>query len=94
VVLKDSRGRANNVASLKGTSNERLREQLVTQGVLEAHDGMLIFTRDHLFSSPSTAALALMGRSANGWQEWKNQQGKTLDEVKRQAVVFASTLTP
>jgi hypothetical protein len=94
VVLKDSRGRANNVASLKGTSNERLRDQLVTQGVLEAHDGMLIFTRDHLFSSPSTAALALMGRSANGWQEWKNQQGKTLDEVKRQAVVFASTLTP
>jgi hypothetical protein len=94
VVLKDSRGRANNVASLKGTSNERLREQLVTQGVLEAHDGMLIFTRDHLFSSPSTAALALMGRSANGWQEWKNQQGKSLDEVKRQAMVFASTLTP
>ena len=94
VVLKDSRGRADNVASLRGTSNERLRDQLVTQGVLAIQDGMMIFTRDHLFTSPSTAALALMGRSANGWQEWKNQQGKTLDEMKRQAVVLASPFTP
>jgi hypothetical protein len=31
------------------------------------------------------AAVALMGRSANGWGEWKTPQGKTLDEVKRQA---------
>jgi hypothetical protein len=28
--------------------------------------------------------MALMGRSANGWVEWKNPQGKTLDEVKQQ----------
>jgi hypothetical protein len=27
-----------------------------------------------------------MGRSANGWLEWKSPQGKTLDEVKRQSV--------
>ena len=32
------------------------------------------------------AAMALMGRSANGWVEWKDAQGRTLDEVKRQAV--------
>jgi hypothetical protein len=31
--------------------------------------------------------MAVMGRSANGWVEWKNQQGKTLDEVKRPSVV-------
>jgi hypothetical protein len=30
--------------------------------------------------------LALMGRSANGWVDWKTPQGQTLDEVKRQAV--------
>ena len=27
-----------------------------------------------------------MGRSANGWVEWKAANGKTLDELKRQAV--------
>lgn len=30
-----------------------------------------------------------MGRSANGWLEWKTSQGKTLDEVKRQSVSLA-----
>jgi hypothetical protein len=30
-----------------------------------------------------------MGRSANGWLEWKSPQGKTLDEVKRQSVTGA-----
>ncbi|MCW2312206.1 DUF4357 domain-containing protein [Rhodoferax antarcticus] len=27
-----------------------------------------------------------MGRSANGWVEWKAANGKTLDELKRQTV--------
>jgi hypothetical protein len=45
--------------------------------------------RDHLFASPSMAAVALQGRSANGWLEWKSPQGKTLDEVKRQSVTGA-----
>jgi hypothetical protein len=86
VVLKGSRGRIDNVASIQGTSNERLRQQLVSDGVMTPQNGLSVFTRDHLFSSPSTAAMALMGRSANGWVEWKSPQGKTLDEVKRQSV--------
>lgn len=35
------------------------------------------------------AAMALQGRSANGWLEWKSLQGKTLDEMKRQSVTGA-----
>jgi hypothetical protein len=54
-----------------------------------AQGGMLVFTRDHLFASPSMAAMALMGRSANGWVEWKAANGRTLDELKRQAVQVA-----
>ena len=30
--------------------------------------------------------MAVMGRSANGWIEWKAADGKTLDELKRQSV--------
>lgn len=84
VVLKGSRGRLENVTSLQGTSGERLRNQLVTEGILAAKGASLEFTRDHLFSSPSMAALALMGRTANGWVEWKAPSGLTLNEVKRQ----------
>lgn len=86
VVLKGSRGRVENVASIQGKSNERFRNQLITEGIMTAQNNMLIFSRDHLFASPSMAAIALMGRSANGWLEWKSLQGKTLDEVKRQSV--------
>ena len=86
VVLKGSRGRRENVTSIQGTSHERFRDQLLTEGIMTLRDGMCVFTRDHLFSSPSMAALAVMGRSANGWLEWKNPQGRTLDEVKRQSV--------
>ena len=86
VVLKGSRGRTENVASIQGTSQERFRNQLVVEGILTEIDGMYVFSRDHLFASPSSAAGALLGRSTNGWVEWKTAQGKTLDQVKRQAI--------
>ena len=41
------------------------------------------FQEDYLFSSPSAAAAQVLARNANGWIEWKNKQGKTLDELKR-----------
>lgn len=91
VVHKGSKGRAETVPSIQGTSHERMRSQLVTEGILakqtDSTGSLLVFTRDHLFSSPSTAAMAVMGRSANGWVEWKTESGKTLDEVKRQGVI-------
>ena len=91
VVHKGSKGRAEIVPSIQGTSHERMRSLLITEGVLTEIAGsagsLLVFTRDHLFSSPSTAAMAVMGRSANGWVEWKTASGKTLDEVKRQGVI-------
>jgi hypothetical protein len=86
VVLKGSRGRLENVASIQGKSHERYRDQLATEGIMVAKSGGYVFTRDHLFSSPSMAALAVMGRSANGWLEWKDASGKTLDELKRQVL--------
>lgn len=91
VVHKGSKGRAEIVPSIQGTSHERMRSQLITEGILTEIAGsagsLLVFTRDHLFSSPSTAAMAVMGRSANGWVEWKTASGKTLDEVKRQSTI-------
>ncbi len=86
VVHKGSTARIDNVASIKGTSQERFREQLVTDGVLLLQGKHYVFNRDYLFSSPSMAAIAILGRSANGWLEWKTEQGQTLDGAKRQAL--------
>ncbi|MDO9165531.1 MAG: GIY-YIG nuclease family protein, partial [Rhodoferax sp.] len=86
VVLKGSQARLEFVASLQDTARSRNREKLVEEGILVKQSDALVFTRDHLFGSPSTAASIVMGRSANGWDTWKAANGKTLDELKRQTV--------
>lgn len=83
VVLAGSSGRLVTVPSFQSHGYHRVREQLLEQGVLVARDGRIHFTRDHLFQSPSGAAACVTGRTANGWIEWKDAQGRTLGERKQ-----------
>ncbi len=83
VVLKGSSGRRENVPSIMKSGEVKYRDRLVDSGVLAPEGERLVFTKDHLFNSPSLAALSLLGRTANGWNEWKNADGKTLHELKR-----------
>lgn len=83
VVLAASSGRRESVASIRDTADGRFRERLIESGVFRSEGDRLVLTKDHLFGSPSMAAVALTGRSANGWVEWKNAQGKTLHDLKR-----------
>ena len=82
VVLKGSVGRKENVPTFS-PSNQRFRAKLVDGGVILEEGTSVVFQKDHLFGSPSMAAIALLGRTANGWKEWKSKDGKTLDELKR-----------
>lgn len=58
------------------------REKMILEYTTEKND-KLIMTSDKTFSSPSTAADFCLGRSANGWTEWKDKDGNTLDSVYR-----------
>jgi hypothetical protein len=60
-----------------------MRKKLKSKGELVIKDDVLEFTKDVLFNSLSAAAVSILGRRANGWTEWKNKEGKTLDEIKR-----------
>jgi hypothetical protein len=84
VVLKDSVGRRANVPSIIGTSDERFRNKLIESGVMREVGEQVVFQKDHLFKAPSPAAIALTGRTTNGWTEWRNAAGVTLDKLKRQ----------
>lgn len=84
VVLKGSLGRRENVPSIAGTSSERFREKLIESGVMTVDGDKVTFAKDHLFHSPSMAAVALLGRTANGWETWKASDGRTLHQVMRQ----------
>jgi len=59
------------------------RQELLAGGVLAEDGNQLVFREDHTFKIPSGAAMALLGRTANGWKEWKSKFGSTLDELKR-----------
>ncbi len=61
------------------------RKQLITNGTLLKKDGYLVFTRDAEFSSPSAAAVAIHGGSANGLIGWKTKDGATLKRLDEQA---------
>lgn len=60
-----------------------LRDNLIEAKVIIQEGDVFVFQDDHLFSSPSSAACQVLGRNANGWREWKTNDGKTLDELKR-----------
>ena len=46
-------------------------------------DGFWELQRDYVLNSPSTAASYCAGRSCNGWDEWHNDAGQSLDELYR-----------
>lgn len=83
VVHSGSKARLDSVPSVT-ESVQRRRENLKQEGVLEVEDGALVFQQDHAFNSPSGAAGVVLGRSSNGWRDWVNGDGETLDEIERQ----------
>lgn len=58
------------------------RQRLIDEGVLINKGEYFEFSDDYIFNSPSTAAVMIMGRNANGLTEWKNKEGKTLKEFE------------
>ena len=59
-----------------------LRKVLQEQGVLEDAGKAYRFTEDYIFSSPSTAAGVVLGKSSNGRTEWRDSEGRTLKEIQ------------
>lgn len=59
-----------------------LREDLIKSGVLADVGENYQFTQDYVFSSPSTAAAVVLGRSSNGRIDWKDKSGQTLKQIQ------------
>ena len=62
----------------------RIREEMIRTRQLTDKGSHYELVEDHVFDSPSLAAVVLSGVSLNGWRSWKNSAGMTLDEVHRQ----------
>ncbi|HFE9694651.1 TPA: DUF4357 domain-containing protein [Enterococcus faecalis] len=75
-VLKGSK-----IASLepnKGFRRQNLLNQLILSGIIDENGD---FLKDYTFTAPSIGADIIGKGSYNSWKVWKNNQGKTLDEV-------------
>ena len=59
------------------------RAELQASGDIVMQNGSNILKITLEFNTPSGASDFILGESTNGWVEWKNTNGKTLDEVFR-----------
>jgi 5-methylcytosine-specific restriction protein B len=82
LVKKGSRARGEIVPSAESMLLP-VHRHLISEGIVQEDGEHLLFVSDHLFPSPSSAAAVVLGRTANGWIEWKRADGKTLSQVKR-----------
>lgn len=81
VVFKGAKAAATIVNSMT-PSFIKFRQKLIDEGVLVNKTEFYEFSDDYIFSSPSTAAVIIMGRNANGLTEWKNKDGTTLKDFE------------
>lgn len=62
---------------------EKQRQTALANGDIILENGKHILKVSVSFNSPSAAGMFVLGGSINGWTEWKNKDGKTLDEIFR-----------
>ncbi|RYY99416.1 MAG: GIY-YIG nuclease family protein [Chitinophagaceae bacterium] len=79
VVLKGSQASMNPAASM---GYRELRERLLLNETLKPEGDRLVFQNDSLFSSPSAAAIVIVGYSVSGPNLWKGADGSTLKEIE------------
>lgn len=68
-------------------STVSMRNDLIQQDVVTQDGQDYRFCQNHVFTSPSTAAAVVMGRTANGRIEWKTKDGRTLKEAQEASIV-------
>lgn len=81
VVLKDSQ-----IDMSKDCRFDKLNKQrglALKNGDIFYQEGRFILTKSISFKTPSGAACFVLGGSRNGWKEWKNSEGTTIDKIFR-----------
>lgn len=63
--------------------NKNLIEDLERKNLIEKLEDRYVFKENYIATSPSAAAILVLGRSANGWTEWKTYEGKLLSDYRK-----------
>ena len=85
VVRAGSQAVKNEVASIHDYLSD-LRKMLLSQRILEDMGTTYRLAQDYIFTSPSTAAGALLGTASNGRTAWKDAERRSLKEIQDEEV--------
>ncbi|MGD9795935.1 MAG: GIY-YIG nuclease family protein [Acidimicrobiia bacterium] len=85
VVYAGSIGRRDAVPSIHAYG-EAMRRSLIDEGLFVIEGEHLRLTQDYVFTSPSTAAMVMLGRTSNGRLEWKDPSGVSLSVLQERSV--------
>ena len=82
VVLEGSKASKTEQSSLSrvprvGEQREKLRQL----GVWKDDEKTFVFAQDYAFNSPSRASSVCLGRTSNGWIDWKDKNDRSLKEL-------------
>jgi len=81
VVFAGSKAAIDVVSSTSSWVNG-IRTELIERKILRKENDHYLFTVDHIFKSPSSAAAVVMGRNANGLSEWKLKDGRSIKDFE------------
>lgn len=85
IVYKGSKMASNHSAGFESKldKHNEMVQKLINDGILGIENERHIFLKDHPFNSPSAASSFINRSPSNGWVDWKDKSGRTLDEIKR-----------
>jgi Domain of unknown function (DUF4357) len=84
IVFRNSEIATETVECYRKGGLDKLRNELIRNGIIVKVDDKLVFKSDYEFETPSAAAKVIMGSSVNGLKEWKDSSGKKLREIEKQ----------
>ena len=86
MVIKQGSEIATSVTPTVPDHAEKQRQELIEREIVVPKGDKLVFSQDFLFTNASIAAAIVMGRSANGLLEWKDEKGRTLKSYQEKDI--------
>ncbi|WP_243858420.1 DUF4357 domain-containing protein [Mycobacterium sp. DL440] len=65
------------------------RDVLLQEGIIKIGGEEIVFLKDHLLSSPSAAGSVLVGGDTNGRANWRDGQGRSINDLEQMALSAA-----
>ena len=80
-VLEGSTFSLSEAKNTHGVATLKRQQRLIDEGVLGQDEKKFLIS--HTFQTPSGAADIVLGKSSNGWVDWKDSDGKMLSERRQ-----------